>query len=297
MRQDEPIKQHFEIDGVKLNVYEWAGSGDPLVLFHATGFHGRCWDYIVRRLPADTHVYALDCPGHGLSESPNMPFTWDDLSTDMAQVIERLNINNASLVGHSFGGYAATMVAAKLPERFKQVLLLDPVIVDPALLEVIESLSNTEHPVAHRRNEWNSTEEMIESFTKRAPYNNWHPQVLRDYCQHGLVAKDGESILELACPPLVEAEIYVLTDCGNAYTEAAKVTAPVHILRARERREEDSLFDFAPSPTWAELYTRYPQATDIHLKNMTHFFPMENPDELGALLNHWLKDGSVVWPE
>lgn len=297
MRQDEPTKTHYEINGVGLNVYEWAGQGEPLLLFHATGFHGRCWDQIIRRLPHDAHIFAVDAPGHGLSENPSMPFTWDALSDDMAQLVEIVDLDNISIVGHSFGGYAATMVAARMPERFKQVLLLDPVILDPAMMELIQSMSDMEHPVARRRNEWSSVADMMESFARKAPYNNWDRSVLEDYCQYGLHPSDGEAEFELACPPLVEAEIYVQSGCGNAYTEAANVVAPVHIIRARDRQQDDSPFDFSPSPTWHKLHTLFPNATDKQLPSMSHFFPMEQPVKLAQLIQQWRDDGSVVWPE
>lgn len=297
MRQDEPVKTHYEINGVGLNVYEWQGKGDPLLLFHATGFHGRCWDQVVHRLPHDAHVFAVDAPGHGLSDSPNMPFTWDILSEDMAQLVELLELDNISIVGHSFGGYAATMVAARLPERFKQVLLLDPVILDPAFLEFVKSMSDMEHPVARRRNQWASVSQMVDAFDKRKPYSQWDRQVLEDYCRYGLQPSDGESEFELACPPLVEAEIYVQSGCGNAYTEAAKVTAPVKIIRARDRRKDDSPFDYSPSPTWAKLHTAFANAEDYQLHDMSHFFPMEQPAKLAQLIQQWRIDGSIHWPD
>ena len=296
MRQDEPVKTHYDINGVGLNVYEWKGEGDPLLLFHATGFHGRCWDQIIHRLPHDAHVFAVDAPGHGLSESPQMPFTWDALSEDMAQLVEILDLDNISIVGHSFGGYAATMVAARMPERFKQVMLLDPVILDPALMELIQSMADMEHPVARRRNEWTSVSQMVDAFAQRKPYSEWDRQVLEDYCRYGLQPSDGEAEFELACPPLVEAEIYVQSGFGSAYTEAAKVTAPVQIIRARDRREDDSPFDFSPSPTWSTLHTLFNNAEDHQLKDMSHFFPMEQPAKLAQLIQQWRVDGSVSWP-
>lgn len=297
MRQDEPQKTHYDINGVGLNVYEWEGDGEPLVLFHATGFHGRCWDQIVRRLPPDTRVIAVDAPGHGLSDSPNMPFTWDILSQDMAQLIEQLGLEDMSLVGHSFGGYAATMVAALMPEKFKQVLLLDPVILDPAFLEFVKSMRDMEHPVARRRNQWASVAQMVDAFAKRKPYQSWDRQVLEDYCRHGLQPSTGDAEFELACPPLVEAEIYVQSGCGNAYDEAAKVSAPVQIIRARDRRKDDSPFDYSPSPTWAKLHTLFTNAGDHQLHDMSHFFPMEQPAKLAQLIRQWRVDGSVQWPD
>ena len=34
--------------GLRLAVWEWPGAGPPLLFAHATGFHGRMWDHIIR---------------------------------------------------------------------------------------------------------------------------------------------------------------------------------------------------------------------------------------------------------
>ena len=45
-------------DGASLCVFEWnadvRGHEDTLLLAHATGFHARCWDQVVARLPSAT---------------------------------------------------------------------------------------------------------------------------------------------------------------------------------------------------------------------------------------------------
>ncbi|GAA5317437.1 MAG: hypothetical protein AseanaTS_26420 [Candidatus Pelagadaptatus aseana] len=297
MRQDQPTQTHYRIGGVDLNVYEWSGSGEPLVLFHATGFHGRCWDQVIRHLPQDTHVYALEFLGHGLSDNPQGGICWDEMSEDLIALLQQLELTDINLVGHSFGGYAAAMAAATLPGQIKRVMLLDPVIMSPEYLQMIEASlgSKEDHPVARRRNQWGSPEEMIEAFAAREPYKHWHPQVLDDYCRYGLAASEQDDLLELACPPLVEADIYVRSGLGSVYDKFGDIQAPVHIIRARDRLPEDHFFDFSPSPTWAQLHEQIKGATDIQLKDQSHFFPMEKPESLAALMGQWLADKALHW--
>ena len=54
-------------------------------LVHATGFHGRCWDQIIRLLP-DQHIIAVEMRSHGRSDNAG-PMTWKTLSNDLADVI------------------------------------------------------------------------------------------------------------------------------------------------------------------------------------------------------------------
>src|ERR1043166_8895704 len=44
---------------IELAVWEWPGEDPPLLFAHATGFHARCWDQIIRMLP-DRRCLAID---------------------------------------------------------------------------------------------------------------------------------------------------------------------------------------------------------------------------------------------
>ena len=46
-----PIRHRLDVGGLQLQAWEWPGSGDPILLVHATSFHGRCWDAVVEAMP------------------------------------------------------------------------------------------------------------------------------------------------------------------------------------------------------------------------------------------------------
>ncbi len=72
MTERTPIDLFHTVNGLRLHTAFWPGEGDPVLLLHATGFHARCWDEIVRRLPGRP-VYAVDLPCHGLSDAVRPP--------------------------------------------------------------------------------------------------------------------------------------------------------------------------------------------------------------------------------
>ncbi len=49
MRQG--IESRVRADGVELALVDWPTSGPTLFFAHATGFHARCWDQVIERLP------------------------------------------------------------------------------------------------------------------------------------------------------------------------------------------------------------------------------------------------------
>lgn len=285
-----PESRFYTIQGLRLHVAHWPGEGDPFLLLHATGFHSRCWDRIVQQLPASRPVYAVDLPCHGLSEALPPPVSWEQVGALLAELLQELDLQRVLVSGHSFGGHLALRLAALQPARFRGLLLLDPVVPEPSLLALWQQFGGLS-PVARRRNVWASAEEMFDAFAHRAPYDTWHREVLRDYCQHGLIPAAEGGHLQLACPPACEASLYGNTGSESLYPLLSQITSPVRILRARQRREDDSPFDFRPSPTWPALASQLSQAEDYCLDDLDHFFPMSQP----ALVAGQLRDVDGRW--
>jgi pimeloyl-ACP methyl ester carboxylesterase len=266
----------LQVGAQGLVVWEWPGEGAPLLLVHATGFHGRCWDAVARRLPG-RRILALDQASHGASAPKPPPYEAAQFGEDLAGVVRAMSLRKVVGVGHSMGGHAMVVAAAREPEAFAGLLLLDPVIVDPALAAgQIATLSAAEHPVGRRRSRWSSVEQMFEAFSQREPYARWDREVLRDYCHFGLrPAQDGS--FELACAPHLEVEVYVGIHMRSIFSDIPAVRVPVDVVRARDRRPEDAPLDFSPSPTWSVLASLFPHGRDEQLAGQTHFFPMEAP--------------------
>lgn len=275
----DPAERIFEAATARIAYAEWGRRSDPVVfLIHATGFHGRCWDEVVRALPAGFNVFAVDIRGHGRSEKTGPIRDWSEPARDIAEFVEHLRLEGAIGAGHSMGGHILVQIAAANPRAFKRLVLIDPVIMAPENYKGAPVWPpGTEHPVARRRNAWRSWQEMFNAFKDRNPYALWAPKVLEDYCRYGLQPAAGGGF-ELACPPAVEASIYMGSLGTDIYDAVRKVTAPVTILRAKERppgpRER---MDFSDSPTWPQLATVFANARDVYLQHLTHFIPMQDP--------------------
>jgi lipase len=271
----KPELKTIRSEDQELAVWEWAGEG-PLILFaHATGFHGRCWDRIIAEFPG-RHCLAVDARGHGRSSKPEPPCHWRAFGRDLAAVAEHWNIRGAIGVGHSMGGHITTQVAALRPETYRALLLVDPTIFP---LEYYGTPAPDAHFTMRRRNIWNSPEEMFERFRDRAPFANWRPEILHDYCEYGLLPRNGEYVL--ACPPAVEASIYLNSKepGSNIYPEVATVQHPVVVMRAGKTRMQD-VFDLSASPTAPDLASRFAHGREIVLRDASHFIAMESPEKV-----------------
>lgn len=269
----QPTESRIHVNGVDLTVFEWEGDGPPIVFAHATGFHARCWDEVIRHLPGRRCI-AIDMRGHGRSEKPAGDYLWAHFGHDVAALGRILGLTGAIGVGHSMGGHSVTLAAALEPGLFSGLVLVDPVILPASAYRAPRP--QTEHFAARRRNEWESPEAMFQRFRSRPPYAAWQEQVLRDYCEHGLLPNPSGDGYILACPPKIEAAIYGMSAGGDIYAEIAGLDIPVRILRAKQR-DESSGTDMSTSPTNPELAGHFKNAVDLPHPELTHFIPMEAP--------------------
>jgi pimeloyl-ACP methyl ester carboxylesterase len=275
-------ESRLHVNGIDLALFEWPGDGPAILFAHATGFHARCWDQVIARLPG-RHCYALDMRGHGRSDRPEPPYHWRRFGEDVAAVARELGLRGATGVGHSKGGHAVTVAAALEPGAFGRLLLVDPVILPREAYG--RSRMGEDHFAARRRNHWASPQEMVDRFKDRPPFSGWDPAVLRDYCEYGLLPAPSGHGYELACPPAIEAAVYAGSASDDPYEEIASIDVPVRVLRARSRRGAGAT-DMSGSPTAPDLASHFRHGEDVYLPENTHFIPMEDP---GLVARHILE--------
>ena len=274
---------HFVPSGdLELAVWEWPGEDPPLLFAHATGFHGRCWDHIVRLFPG-RHALSIEFRGHGRSTKPAPPIPWHDFSQDVLAVAHHFGIRGAVGIGHSMGGHALVSAAIQQPDVFGALVLVDPVIFPP---EYYGEAPADASFIQRRRNRWASPAEMFDRFRPRAPFATWQEEALRNYCDYALLP-DGETFV-LACPPAVEAAIYSLCNApeSNLYPGIPSVAQPVTILRAGNIATTAAL-DLSASPTAPDLASKFPRGRDLFLPDHNHYIPMEAPELVAAEIAHF----------
>jgi pimeloyl-ACP methyl ester carboxylesterase len=274
MRRDDPAALKVTVNGLQLAVWEWPGDGPPLFFAHATGFHARCWDQVMGRLPGHRAI-AVDMRGHGRSDKPEPPYSWGPFGEDLAALAEEMDLRGAIGVGHSMGGHSMVKAAAARPGAVSALLLIDPTIFQREYYG--RPRKHDASFILKRRNVWKSWEEMYERFRNRPPFATWQPEVLRDYCEFGVLPRGEEFVL--ACPPHVEASIYAASNApeSDIYPLIPGIAQPVTVLRSSRPWSLDA-FDLAASPTAPDLASKFPRGRDLLLEGSNHYIPMESPE-------------------
>ncbi|GAB4401172.1 MAG: 3-oxoadipate enol-lactonase [Anaerolineales bacterium] len=110
------------VNGIEL-YYETHGVGKPLVLIAGLGYPLWQWHKMIPLLARHFRVIAFDNRGVGQSDKPAGAYTAQMLAADTLGLLDALNIETASLMGHSMGGFVAQAFALAYPQRLEKLIL------------------------------------------------------------------------------------------------------------------------------------------------------------------------------
>jgi len=120
--QQKPTTGYAPVNGLKM-YYEIHGSGEPVVLLHGafmtiTGD----WNDWINELARTRKVIAVEMQGHGRTADINRDITYENLSDDVAALLDYLKIERADIVGYSLGAGTAMQCAIRHPEKVRKVV-------------------------------------------------------------------------------------------------------------------------------------------------------------------------------
>lgn len=121
--------------------FDERGAGHPLVLLHSGSLDHRMWDgQVAPFVRAGYRVIRYDARGHGQSTTPKSDFAAYE---DLHELLARLDVNRASLVGLSYGARTAIDFALAYPSTVEMMVLASPGVsgmqfTDPAILALMQ---------------------------------------------------------------------------------------------------------------------------------------------------------------
>ncbi|MGZ4223779.1 MAG: alpha/beta fold hydrolase [Solirubrobacteraceae bacterium] len=105
--------------------YREQGTGTPIVLIHGLLVNGNVWDRLVPLLAAQGRCIVPDLPlgSHSLPMNKGADLSAPGLARLIAEFMERLELEDVTLVGNDTGGALCQLVAADHPERLGRLVL------------------------------------------------------------------------------------------------------------------------------------------------------------------------------
>ena len=111
--------------GVRVEVVDYGGAGQPLLLVPGLGATAHDYARFARSLAREYRVYAMSRRGWAADCTPTRGFSTRRLGDDVAAVIDALHLVRPVLVGHSFGGAELSAVATYHPEKVAGLVYME----------------------------------------------------------------------------------------------------------------------------------------------------------------------------
>lgn len=272
--------------GVTVVVHDLTGEDrtdrEPVLLAHATGFHGYVWQPLADHLQG-FRAYAPDLRGHGDATPPdNGDFAWDGFADDVLAVVARLGITGAPAVGHSKGGAALLLAEQRRPGTFRSLYLYEPVLIPPTVLET----SRVDNPLAEgalrRRPVFPSRDAAYANFASKPPLSALDAAALRAYVDHGF-EDQPDGTVRLKCAPESESEVYRMGSRHGAFEQLHAVSCPVTVARG-------AVLEFGPANFAESIVDALPDGRLEVFDHLGHFGPLERPAEVATAIERFLTE-------
>jgi pimeloyl-ACP methyl ester carboxylesterase len=119
----EGIEHRFvDADGLRVHVAE-AGDGPPVLLLHGWPQHWYEWHRVIERLAPQFRLIAPDLRGFGWTEAPGHGYDAETFARDQVALLDALEIESASVIGHDWGGWTAMLLGIEHSERIERMVV------------------------------------------------------------------------------------------------------------------------------------------------------------------------------
>ena len=276
-------------DGVSVVLHDLGGDGDPLLISHATGFHGRAYQPVAEALHDVFHSVAPDYRGHGDTPQPvSVPTDWERYGDDAVAAARTLPAPCVGF-GHSMGGACLLMAAHREPQRFRGLVIYEP-IVFPQLDAPSGNVEQTHDErdggsllavgARRRRATFDSYDAALANFAAKPPMNQFDSAAREAYVRYGF-RKDADGHVHLKCEPALEAATYEMGGRHATWNVLHEIEVPVLVVAGHPDPG-------TPAALAAQIAERLANARYLQLDDLGHFGPMTHPVLVADVIREFL---------
>ena len=272
--------------------FDYGGEGAPLHFLHANGYPPECYKPLFELLKTQYHVFGMKLRPLWDDSKVEDITDWHPLSDDLLRFLTTGGLGPAIGVGHSIGGIVTLRAALREPDKFRALVLLDPVLFVPSYLVMWNlvralGLGNKAHPkiagALKRRRTFDNLDMVFRGYRVREVFKYMSDESLRAYIA-GITKPKAEGSFELAYSPEWESRIYLtgLRDF-DLWRELPKLKIPTLIIRGAET---DTFLEKAATL----VKKKNPKIQIKTLEESTHILPLERPQKVYNLIRAFLSD-------
>ncbi len=246
-----------------------------MLCVHGGAAHAHWFDFVAPGLTPDHHVYSMDLRGHGDSAwAEPQTYAWKTFAKDINALVEKLDLRDYVLIGHSMGGMVSLVHAAAHPGRIGALVIVDSVMLMP-MERVTRMRAFGERPAKP----YATQEELVARYRLEGGEKQIAaPEVLRHMAMHsGRQNADGQwqhkadrgvyaNFTQIAGIPLWE----------NVKVPALVIRGGAHSPR------------FTPE-AMAEIHARAPQVQVAEVTASDHHVTLDNPQGFVDVVRKFLR--------
>jgi pimeloyl-ACP methyl ester carboxylesterase len=261
-------------NGVK-TYYETYGDGPPLALISGLGYDHWQWHKMAPLLARDFRVIVYDNRGAGQSEKPAGPYTAHMLADDLADLLYKLGVKKAHVMGHSMGGFVAQAFALDYPEMVDKLILASTnfggpnhVPITPEAMAVLTDTKSDPLERLRRGVAISTAPGFVEA----------HPEFLQEWINYRAV----HPIDPTGYQAQLAIGLGLLSPAAAFENKLGNIKARTLVLSA----EHDKV---VPSANGGLMAGKIPGGMAITLARAGHFFPFEIPELASQTVAQFLK--------
>ena len=241
------------------------GTGDAVVLLHGFPLTRTIWETQAAALASVARVIRMDLRGIGASSVPDGPYLMETLASDVAAVLDALGVSQATIVGHSLGGYVALAFARMYTERVKKLVL----VCSRLAADTPQSAEKREE-LARKTEESNGLDALIEEYVPKL----LAPQTAATRPE---LVQRVRAIARMNSPKGAAAMLRGMAERVPAFDIAEELDMPVLVVGGGGDQT-------IPAAEYEETRAAFPHARLEMLTGSGHMPMLEEPDRLCAIL-------------
>jgi pimeloyl-ACP methyl ester carboxylesterase len=272
--QPASYTSHFvEVGGSRLHYLDYGTDGQsPILCVHGGAAHAHWFDFFAPGFSTDFHVRALDFRGHGDSQWMTPPdYTYEVYASDLAAVVDKLDLRDFVLIGHSMGGLVSLLYTATYPGRIRALIIVD------------STLRMAEDRVAMLRNVGNrpgsryaTHEEFLTRYRLRPDGTTAAPEIIRHLAERG-----GRQLPNGTWTHKFDRNVYAQRNSFDGIPYCRQITIPTLVVKGdRSPRVTPQLI--------AEAQAQCPTLELAEVPHADHHVFLDNPPGFERVVKEFL---------
>jgi pimeloyl-ACP methyl ester carboxylesterase len=266
-KETPPQDRFARLDGIRVHYQNYGEGKDAIVFVHGWSCNLNFWKANISAFTKQSHVIAIDLPGHGESDKPQITYSMDLFARAIDAVLTDAKVERATLVGHSMGTPVIRQFYRKYPNKTRALVVVDGMLRAPS-----------------------TTPEQVKQFMDPLRGPDYKQQVERMISNMAQGIKDKKTLEEINTV-MTSTPQYVIISALEAMIDEAiwkedKISAPTLAVMAKR-------------PQWDTEYEKSVrnQVPDIDYQmweGVSHFLMMDAPQKFNDTVLAFLKRNKAI---